>query len=50
MSSEEIVVSLKLQSGEFFDGIRVENFEWTLAEFIDHNLKILEVSWWKKLY
>lgn len=44
MSSEELTVSFKLQSGEFFDGIRVENVEWTLAKFIDENLKKLEVS------
>ena len=44
MSSEEIIVSLKLQSGEIFDGIQVQNLEWTLAEFVDRNLKILEVG------
>ena len=44
MSSEEFTVSFKLQSGELFDGIGVENVEWTLAQFIDDNLKRLEVS------
>ena len=37
-------MSFKLQSGELFDGIGVENVEWTLAQFIDDNLKRLEVS------
>ena len=43
MSSEDIVVSLKLQSGQVFDGFHVDNLECTLAEFIDHSLKVLEV-------
>lgn len=44
MNLEELAVSFKLQSGEIFDEIRVENVEWTLAEFIDESLKKLEVS------
>ena len=43
MSSEDMVVSLKLQSGQVFDGIHVDNLECTLAEFIDRSLKVLEV-------
>lgn len=43
MSLEDLTVSFKLQSGEIFDGIRLENVEWTLAEFVDENLKRLEV-------
>ena len=43
MSLEELTVSFRLQSGEIFDGIRLENVEWTLAEFVEESLKRLEV-------
>ena len=44
MASEDRLVTFKLQSGEVFDDIVVDNLELTLAEFIDHNLKTLEVG------
>ena len=43
MASEETTVTFELQSGEIFSDIRLENLEQTLAEFVDHNLKTLEV-------
>ena len=49
MSLEDFTVSFKLQSGEIFDGIRLENAEWTLAKFVDENLKRLEVSRQRKV-
>ena len=43
MASERRLVSLKLQSGDTFDNVPVENTESTLAEFLDQTLKTLEV-------
>ncbi len=44
MSSEKAVVALKLQSGETFDQVLVEDRSWTLATFLDAALKSLEVG------
>ena len=44
MASEERLVTFKLQSGEVFDDITLDNLELTLAEFVDRNLKTLEVG------
>ena len=40
----DAVVTLKLQSGERFEGVALGGRERTLAEFLDSALKGLEVS------
>ena len=42
---EALVISLRLQSGEKFDGVPVADPAQSLAEFLDSALKQLEVRW-----